>query len=81
MYIFTKQEDGNFIFEKTVTSINGGKRNDHVQKVYDLSKEELISAADGELKIWSAVIKEAEEQIKQITKQLDVVKNGEKIKK
>lgn len=81
MYKFTKQEDGNFIFEKTITSFQGGKRNDTLQKVYDLSKDEVITAAKNEMKIWEQMKLEAEHNIDELNRELKITEDDKKNKK
>lgn len=74
-YRVTKQKDGKFTFEKTTYSINGGKKNENVQKVYDMTEEEIRSTCGGEVKVLKAIIAELNDQLSELEAELNNIED------
>lgn len=70
-YRITEQKDGKFTFEKTTFSINAGKKNENVQRVYDLAKEEIKTVLESEIKFLKPVIEELNEQLSELVTEIN----------
>lgn len=75
-YRVTKQKDDKYTFEKTTYTVNGGKKSENTQKVYDMTEEEIKTTCQGEIKIIKAIIAELNEQLSELVSELNNVENG-----